>query len=282
MRDSVGFGCMSLQGRRIENIQLLRNAYNNNINFYDTADLYDQGRNEQLVGDALSPFRAKVQIATKVGNEWNKSGTEWRWNPTKEYILKAADKSLERLKTDYIDLYMLHGGTLNDPIDETIEAFEILKQQGKIINYGISSIRPNVIKEWIKRSNMSTVMMQYSLIDRRPEEECLDLLNKADVSVITRGTLAKGMLINKPAKEYLGYTEEEIQRIKKAVTKTIDPLSACIQYVNKHLAVKTTFIGIRTKEHLNKIISSRSNNVSKETLNQLSHILPPNLYLKHR
>ncbi|HCI69569.1 MAG TPA: oxidoreductase, partial [Balneola sp.] len=86
---------------------------------------------------------------------------------------------------------------------ETIEAFEILQEQGKILNYGISSIRPNVIEEWIKRSNMSSVMMQYSLLDRRPEEECLDMLNKSDISVITRGTLAKGMLIDKPAKEYL-------------------------------------------------------------------------------
>lgn len=282
MKDRVGFGCMSLQGRRIENIQLLRNAYDNNINFYDTADLYDQGRNEQLVGSALSPFRGKVQIATKVGNEWNKSGTQWRWNPTKEYILNAVDKSLERLKTDYIDLYMLHGGTLNDPIDETIEAFEILKQQGKIINYGISSIRPNVIKEWIKRSNMNSVMIQYSLIDRRPEEECLDLLNEADISVITRGTLAKGMLIDKPSKNYLGYSKQQVQKMKEAVSKTESPISASVQYVQKHPAVKTAVIGIRTRKQLDEIITSKNTTVSEEKLNHLSEVLVPNVYEEHR
>lgn len=206
---NIGFGCMSLDPKSCDNIELLRSAVDKGLTLFDTADLYDKGWNEEIVGKAFSPVRSKVRIATKVGNEWNKSGTNWRWNPTKDYILKAVNKSLERLQTDYIDIYQLHGGTLDDPIDETIEAFEILKEQGKILEYGISSIRPNVIKEWIKRSNMSSVMMQYSLLDRRPEEECLDLLNKSDISVITRGTLAKGMLIDKPAKDYLGYSERK-------------------------------------------------------------------------
>ena len=80
------------------------------------------------------------------------------------------------MQTDHIDLYQLHGGTIQDNIDETIEAFELLKQQGKIRYYGISSIRPNVIKEYIKRSSIVSVMTQYSLLDRRPEEETLELV----------------------------------------------------------------------------------------------------------
>lgn len=71
---------------------------------------------------------------------------------------------------------MLHGGTLDDPIDETIEAFEQLKQEGLIRAYGISSIRPNVIREYVQKSSIDGVMTQYSLLDRRPEEETLDLL----------------------------------------------------------------------------------------------------------
>src|SRR5699024_9731546 len=100
---------------------------------------------------------------------------------------------------DYIDIYQLHGGTIDDPIDETIEAFEELVKEGYIRYYGISSIRTNVIKEYIQKSNIINVMMQYSLLDRRPEEEVLDLLNANQISVVTRGSLAKGMLSSNAA-----------------------------------------------------------------------------------
>jgi aryl-alcohol dehydrogenase-like predicted oxidoreductase len=279
---NIGFGCMSLDPKASDNIKLLRSAVDKGIDFFDTADLYDQGLNELIVGKALSPVRSNVKIATKVGNEWNESGTDWRWNPTKDYILKAVDKSLERLKTDYIDIYQLHGGTLDDPIDETIEAFEILQEQGKILKYGISSIRSNVIREWIKRSNMSSVMMQYSLLDRRPEEEYLDMLHEANISVITRGTLAKGMLIDKAAKNYLEYSEKEVKLMQKAISKTDNPLSASIQYVNQHPAVDSAIIGIRTMEQLDEIIQSQTVTIPSETLTELSEVLEPNVYEKHR
>ncbi|MEP1307597.1 MAG: aldo/keto reductase [Balneola sp.] len=278
----IGFGCMSLNPNGSDNIELLQSAVEQGITFFDTADLYDQGWNEEIVGEALSPIREKVKIATKVGNEWNEAGTDWRWNPTKEYILKAVDKSLERLLTDYIDLYQLHGGTLEDPIDETIDAFEILKEQGKILNYGISSIRPNVIREWIERSNMSSIMMQYSLLDRRPEEECLDLLNQAGISVNTRGTLAKGMLIDKPPKEYLGYSKDQVQKMKEAVLQTENPLSASIQYVQQHPVISNPIIGIRTFEQLNEVIASCDVIIPNNELEELGQVLEPNVYEKHR
>ena len=142
------------------------------------ADLYDKGENEKLIGAALKEKRKDVIIATKVGNQWRADGSGWDWNPRKEYILSCVEGSLQRLNIDYIDLYQLHGGTIQDPIDETIEAFELLVQQGKIRYYGISSIRPNVIREYVKRSNIVSVMMQYSLLDRRSEETCLPLLQQ--------------------------------------------------------------------------------------------------------
>ena len=127
------------------------------------------GTNLSLVR-ALGARRKEVILATKVGNVWDKNGKTWHWNPSKKYILSAVEQSLKRLGTDYIDLYQLHGGTIEDPIDETIDAFETLVASGKIRYYGLSSIRPNVIRAYVKKSNITSVMLQYSLLDRRSEE----------------------------------------------------------------------------------------------------------------
>lgn len=278
----VSFGCMSLEDASSENEQLLRSAYEAGINFFDTADLYDKGRNEETVGRALRSIRDEVIIATKVGNQWREDGSGWDWNPRKEYILSAVDESLRRLRTDYIDLYMLHGGTIDDPIDESIEAFELLKSQGKIRAYGISSIRPNVIREWTTRSNMDCVMMQYSLLDRRPEEECLDMLHKNDISVITRGSLAKGLLIDKPSKEYMGYSAEQVRLMKEEVNESENPVSAAVRFVLNHPAVASAVVGMRTKDQLDDLLSSTSINISENVLESLGEILKPNTYDKHR
>ena len=122
----IGFGCMSLEAssNKIQNI--LEKAVDHGINFFDTADLYDKGANEILVGKSLKQRRKNIVLATKVGNKWNNDGSTWVWNPRKSYILKAIEDSLRRLQTDYIDLYQLHGGTVDDPIDEVIETFELL------------------------------------------------------------------------------------------------------------------------------------------------------------
>lgn len=280
----ASFGCMSLeieQGQAAIS-ELLRKAYDSGINFFDTADLYDKGLNEEMVGGALKSFRDKVVISTKVGNVWSKDGSGWDWNPSKENILTGINESLRRLQTDYIDLYMLHGGTIDDPIDEAIETFEQLKKQGKIRAYGISSIRPNTIREWIKRSNMDVVMMQYSLLDRRPEEKVLNLLNEHSISVITRGTLAKGMLIDKPPKDYLGYSKKEVKKIQHAVQKTGNPISTSVQYVLQHPAVASAVLGIRTEDQLSSIITNFKDTPADNTLVSLKDVLEPNIYQKHR
>ena len=106
---------------------IIHAAYEEGINFFDTADLYDYGENEKIIGTTLKPFRDKVILATKVGNRPINKRDGWCWDPSKTYIKEAVKKSLKRLNTDYIDLYQLHGGTIRDPIDETIEAFEELK-----------------------------------------------------------------------------------------------------------------------------------------------------------
>ncbi len=182
----IGFGCMSLKGDTKENRNILSKAFDEGINYFDTADIYEDGTNEILVGKAFKGRRNKVIIATKVGNIIKPGSKAFGWDAGKAHVVAAIEESLKRLQTDYIDLYQLHGGMIEDNIDDTIEAFELLKAQGKIRAYGISSIRPNVIREYVKRSNIASVMMQYSLLDRRPEEACFELLLQHNISVLAR------------------------------------------------------------------------------------------------
>jgi aryl-alcohol dehydrogenase-like predicted oxidoreductase len=283
----IGFGCMSLTKNNADNNKLLHRAMELGINFFDTADLYQQGQNEIAVGAAIKDKRKDLIIATKVGNQWRADGSGWDWNPGKEYILSSIDKSLQRLQTDYIDLYQLHGGTMEDPIDETIEAFEILQQQGKIRYYGISSIRPNVIREYIERSNIVSVMMQYSLLDRRPEESCLDLLKNNNIGVLARGVLAKGLLVNKAPASYLNYSAAEVQQVATAIGelsgKHRNNSQTAIRFVLQNSAIIATVVGIRTIEQLEEVTQSTNiAPIEKKEMEILGQVLPINFYDQHR
>ena len=282
----TGFGCMSLGDDDRQNALLTAAALEKGINFFDTADLYQQGRNETSIGKALRQKRKDVVIATKVGNQWRPDGSGWDWNPRKAYILEAADKSLARLQTDYIDLYQLHGGTLDDPIDETIEAFEQLQQQGKIRYYGISSIRPNVIREYVQRSHMVSVMMQYSLLDRRPEETCLPLLEQHQIGVLARGALAKGLLVNKPATPFLNYSAAQVKQAADAIQRLSGPQRSAAQtaiaYVLQQPGISCAVTGIRTLEQLNDITALPALPLPAADRNLLNESIPVNYYDVHR
>ncbi|CAN5783172.1 aldo/keto reductase [soil metagenome] len=283
----ISYGCMSLGDNQDENIRLLHQALDRGINLFDTADIYDKGENEATVGKAFAGMRDRVIIATKVGNQLRPDGSGWDWNPRKDYILQAVEGSLKRLQTDYLDLYSLHGGTLDDPIDETIEAFERLQQQGKIRYYGITSIRPNVIREYVRRSHLVSVMMQYSLLDRRPEEESLDLLHRHQIGVLARGSLAKGLLVDKPPKEYLNYSAKEVQKAAEAIASVAGDrrsrAETAIRFALHHPAIVSAVVGIRTDDQLEEAIQvSGSAPLTEEEIRQLQKAIPTNRYEEHR
>jgi aryl-alcohol dehydrogenase-like predicted oxidoreductase len=278
---------MSLGEDHAANATLLHQALDKGITLFDTADLYQKGENEVTVGKAFAGMRDKVVIATKVGNQWRPDGSGWDWNPSKAYILSAVEESLKRLQTDYIDLYQLHGGTIEDPIEETIEAFEELKKQGKIRQYGISSIRPNVIREYVSRSGIVSVMMQYSLLDRRPEETCLELLHENRISVLARGSLAQGLLVNKPAKPYLGHTQEEVAEAARFVQGVAGsnrtPAEVAARFVLHHPAVTSAVLGIRTEEQLQDALQiAKASPLSEAEVEVLTREVSANIYEQHR
>jgi aryl-alcohol dehydrogenase-like predicted oxidoreductase len=283
----IAFGCMSLGEGHAANERLIHAALDLGIDVFDTADLYQHGENEVTLGRALRGRRNSAIIATKVGNQWRADGSGWDWNPRKSYIKESVVGSLRRLRTDFIDVYQLHGGTIDDPIDETIEAFEELKEAGAVRHYGISSIRPNVIAQWVKRACLTSVMMQYSLLDRRPEEECLDLLRANDIGVVVRGGLARGLLVSKPPADYLDHDRTAVdaaQRLLEEVTEEeATPAQTAIRYCLAHPAVTTVACGVRTMAQLEENAAAGERPpLDADRLERLRAQMPASVYTAHR
>ncbi|WP_394232853.1 aldo/keto reductase [Niallia oryzisoli] len=291
---TLGLGCMSLGTEPNKAETIIRAAFEEGINYFDTADLYDFGENEKIIGTSLKSVREQVVIATKVGNHWNEAKDGWRWDPSKEYIKEAVKKSLTRLNTEYIDLYQLHGGTIDDPIDETIEAFEELKKEGSIRYYGISSIRPNVIREYASKSTIDSVMMQYSLLDRRPEEEALLLLQKHQISAVCRGSLAKGLLSDKMLAKaslsvkkngYLDYSFSELTELLPALQAQFGrPFNEiALQYDLAHPAVAAVIVGASSTQQLKENISAVSSKaLTADEIDYIKQHTKENKYTAHR
>lgn len=288
----LGLGCMSIGTEEKKAREIIETALEEGINYFDTADLYDFGENEKTVGAALKDVREKVIIATKVGNRWQPDKSGWSWDPSKLYIKEAVKQSIKRLGTDYIDLYQLHGGTIEDRIDETIEAFEELKSEGYIHYYGISSIRPNVIREYVKKSHIVSVMMQYSILDRRPEEEALPYLHEHGISVVTRGPLAKGLLSDKmlekvSPKGYQDYSQEELLEVLPILKDRLAPRRSfteiALQYNLAHSGVATVVTGASSPEQVrNNARAVRSQPLTKEEVTLIKEISKAGIYKEHR
>jgi aryl-alcohol dehydrogenase-like predicted oxidoreductase len=278
MVSELGLGCMSIGTEEKKAKSIIEAALEEGINYFDTADLYDFGENEKLVGDALKNVRDQVIIATKAGNRWNESREGWFWDPSKAHIKEAVKDSLKRLGIEYIDLYQLHGGTIDDPIEETIEAFEELKSEGFIRYYGISSIRPNVIREYVQKSSIVSIMMQYSILDRRPEE-VLPFIRDHGISVVTRGPLAKGLLSDKmlekaTSKGYLEYgfkdLKEVLPAIKEKVAGARSMTEIALQYNLANPAVASVVAGASSTEQIRE--NARAVKTSPLTTEELTFI----------
>ncbi|WML45192.1 aldo/keto reductase [Neobacillus sp. PS3-40] len=288
----LGLGCMSIGTDELTARLIIEAALFEGVNYFDTADLYDAGKNETFVGSTLKKVRDKVIIATKVGNRWNKNKDSWSWDPSKKYIKEEVKNSLKRLGTDYIDLYQLHGGTIEDPIDEIIDTFEELKVEGLIRYYGISSIRPNVIREYVAKSKIVSVMMQYSILDRRPEEDTLPMLHDHGISVVTRGPLAKGLLSEKmigksSQKGYLDYSCDELNTILPMLKEKMAPARSLTEIALQYNLANPTVASVVTGASSVEQIQANANAIdgrglTKEEILLIKEISKGQVYNEHR
>ncbi|WLR43814.1 aldo/keto reductase [Bacillus carboniphilus] len=288
----IGLGCMSLGTEEKKARSIIDEAIDRGINYLDTADLYDYGLNESIVGKSIRHQREQIVLATKIGNHWEEGKEGWFWDPSRKYLKEAVKNSLHRLQTDYIDLLQLHGGTIEDPIDEMIETFEELKKEGYIRYFGISSIRPNVIKRFLNQSSVVSVMMQYSLLDRRPEE-WFNLIQEHQVSVIARGPLAKGLLTNRPLSQvsqkmrengYLDYSIDELESLLLQISEVASDLTLnqkALQYILSNEVVGTVVPGASTIEQVRDNLKVERE-LTKEEYKMLQSITKSNIYQQHR
>ena len=281
----LSLGCMSLPTTINAARPIVEAALDAGITYFDTADLYDKGVNEEMIGTLLKPYRQNITLATKVGNRWIDGQDGWTWDPTPTHIKNGVKASLQRLQTDYIDVYQLHGGTMDDPWDEIIDTFEELKKEGLIREYGISSIRPNVFVPFLTNSNAVSNMMQFSLLDRRPEE-WFATISQAGASVVTRGSIAKGLLTaewRQRFKPYMSYDEQSLMRVLEQLQREYNNIHALALAFNLHFdAVASTVIGARTKDQLVASITAYDEAQKIHDVSKAMTLVKQDLYTEHR
>jgi aryl-alcohol dehydrogenase-like predicted oxidoreductase len=202
---AIGLGCMGMSfsygppADGQEMISLLRTAVERGVTFFDTAEVYGPFTNEELVGEALSPLRGQVVIATKFGWEPNpQDGGKWTaLNSRPEHIKQVAEGSLKRLKVDAIDLFYQHRVDPDVPIEDVAGAVKDLIQEGKVKHFGLSEAGVQTIRRAHAVQPVTAVQSEYSLWWRRPEDEVLPTLEELGIGFVPYSPLGKGFLTGK-------------------------------------------------------------------------------------
>src|SRR5881275_1106424 len=201
---ALGLGCMGLSFgygpavNKQQGISLIRAAVERGVTFFDTAEVYGPYTNEELVGEALAPFRHQVKIATKFGFKIDPtSGKQVGLDSRPEHIKRVAEGSLKRLKTDVIDLFYQHRVDPNMPIEDVAGAVRELIQQGKVKHFGLSEAGVQTIRRAHAVQPVAALQSEYSLWWRQPEEEIIPTLEELGIGFVPFSPLGKGFLTGK-------------------------------------------------------------------------------------
>jgi aryl-alcohol dehydrogenase-like predicted oxidoreductase len=293
---SIGLGCMGMShgygpaSDKEEMITLIHEALDRGVNFFDTAEVYGPYVNEELVGEALAPFKRKVVIATKFGIQMINGKQVLESKP--ERIRKSIEGSLKRLKVDTIDLYYQHRVDPSVPIEEVAGVIQDLIREGKIKHWGLSEAGVETIRRAHSVHPLTAIQSEYSMMWRSPEEELLPTLEELGIGFVPFSPLGKGFLtgtIKKNATfdrsdfrsivprfkpEYIEANQVLVDLVKKiAVEKDATPAQIALAWV---LAKKPWIVpipGTRKLERLEENLGAADIELSTEELNDLNDAL---------
>jgi aryl-alcohol dehydrogenase-like predicted oxidoreductase len=293
----VGIGCNNFGGRIDEarTREVIDAALDEGINFFDTADMYAEGRSEELIGKFLAPRRGDVIIATKFGNDMPGQGSGAR----PEYVRKAIEASLRRMRTDYIDLYQQHVPDPDVPIAETLGALDDLVKTGKVREIGCSNFVPEQIRQAQAASRRKrgsarfvSVQNEYSLLHREPEEGVLNECEREGHAFLPFFPLKSGLLTGKYRKgqpipedtrvaKYERYrkllTDENIEKVEALIDyaqsngRTI--LDLAISWLLAHRPVASVIAGVSSAEQVRANVRAAGWELTSQNLEEVDAAL---------
>ncbi|MGI6413051.1 MAG: aldo/keto reductase [Syntrophomonadaceae bacterium] len=273
-------------------IRAINEAIDNDINFFDSADTYGLGEGERTLGEALGSKRHKAIIGTKFGVRVENGKTFYDNSP--EWINKAVEQSLKRLKTDYIDLYQIHYRDGKTPINEVIDTLEAIKKRGLIRYYGLSNIHQKDIADLKDHiGNFVSFQDEYSLACRKNEEDMFAVSEELQLTPLTWGSLGQGILTGKydintkfgsndrRTREIyvnfhgdkLGHNLKIVEVIKKISNKIDKPVPAiAIRWILDYIPNSVVIAGVKNINQLQSNASALGWNLSKEQIDILTEV----------
>jgi aryl-alcohol dehydrogenase-like predicted oxidoreductase len=196
----MGLGCMGMSWNRSfipdqkPMIDVIRNAYEMGVNFFDTAEAYGAYTNEELVGSAIAPFRNKVTLCSKFGFDIKNGKLTGGFNSQPKHIREVVEQSLKRLKTDRIDLLYQHRVDPQVPIEDVAETVKDLIKEGKVLNFGLSEANAETIRKAHAVQQLTAIQTEYSLMSRDPEKDILGVCEELGIGFVPYSPLCRAYL----------------------------------------------------------------------------------------